>query len=177
MTLITAVKKIKQHIELRGVLFYMKWSSEAFLSRLEGKEQARHISVGTAFQTEGTAREGPELECLQDSEGASRAAELWVTRRWPEAGRGQVYSRVKREPPEGPELRLCSEIILQGTRAEKQETNSETVAMIQVRDDAGSSGGSEKGCDLGYILEIESTRLLRGMKEKEMSRVILRCGI
>lgn len=171
------MKKIKQHSELRGVLFYMKWSSKAFLSRFEGKEQAKHISVGMAFQTEGTVREGPELECLQDSKGANKAAELWVTRRWPEAGRGQVYSRVKREPPEGPELRLCSEIILQGTRAEKQETNSETVAMIQVRDDAGSSGGSEKWSDLGYILEVESTRLLRGMKEKEMSRVILRCGI
>lgn len=39
--------------------------------------------------------------------------------------------------------------------------------MIQVRDDAGSSGGSEKWSDLGYILEGESTRLLRDMKERK----------
>lgn len=45
-----------------------------------------------------------------------------------------------------------------------------------VRDGAGGSNSGKKRSELGYILEVESTGLLKATEKKE-SRVILRFGV
>lgn len=45
-----------------------------------------------------------------------------------------------------------------------------------VRDGAGGTNSGKKRSELGYILEVESTGLLKATEKKE-SRVILRFGV